>query len=78
MGQHVGHYQAGGGELTYYTDVSGSWAVHSFTTAGLSSFTCRYGVIADVLVVAGGGGTGDGQFVGGGGAGGLLEQTTIK
>ena len=70
MAQHVGHYQAGGGTLTHYTDVSGSWAVHTFTSTGSSSFTCRYGLTADILVVAGGGGGGY-DVGGGGGAGGM-------
>ena len=69
MAQHVGHYQAGGGTLTYYTDISGSWAVHTFTTAGSSSFSCRYGLTAEYVVVGGGGG-GAGYHGAGGGAGG--------
>ena len=64
---------ATGGTITTFSNVSGDYKVHTFTSSG--TFTVTAGGEVEYLIVAGGGGggtSGGGGGGGGGGAGGLL------
>jgi hypothetical protein len=62
---------ASGGTVTYYTIGAVTYAVHSFTTTGASTFVLNENKVCDILVIAGGGGGGGAGGGGGGGAGGF-------
>lgn len=62
---------ASGGTVTYYSIGGITYAVHSFTTTGASTFVLNENKVCDILVIAGGGGGGGAGGGGGGGAGGF-------
>jgi len=66
---------ATGGTVTTISDGGISYKLHSFTTAGASSFVVSGAGTVEVLVVGGGGG-GAGAFAGGGGAGGVVYSAS--
>lgn len=62
---------ATGGTISYYSVGGVTYAVHSFTTTGSSTFLLNESRVCDILIVAGGGGGGGAGGGGGGGAGGF-------
>jgi uncharacterized membrane protein len=67
-----------GGTYTIYTSGTITYAVHSFTSIGTTTFTPLVNIIGAQLLVVGGGGSGGGINIGGGGgAGGLVYATGL-
>jgi hypothetical protein len=72
---------ATGGTVTFQSDPSQSWEIHTFFDSGTFTYLTAYQPAVDYLIVAGGGGSGGGRrnfqsdYSGGGGAGGLLYRT---
>lgn len=62
---------ATGGTITYYSVDGVTYAVHSFTATGASTFVLNESRVCDILIVAAGGGGGGAGGGGGGGGGGF-------
>ncbi|MFZ2455193.1 MAG: glycine-rich domain-containing protein [Candidatus Altiarchaeia archaeon] len=65
---------ASGGTITTYTNVTGTYIIHTFTSNG--TFIVPIGGTIEILIVAGGGG-GAKCNAGGGGAGGLIYNPSL-
>jgi len=65
---------ATGGTVTEIIESGIQYRVHSFTSAGTSSFQVLRGGSVEYVVIAGGGGGGSGVYSGGGGAGGYRSS----
>lgn len=67
-----------GGTLTTYLSNGVTWAVHSFTSTGNSSFLPVSNITGAQVLVIGGGGAGGASIGGGGGAGGASYNTGVS
>lgn len=69
---------ASGGTITYYSVGGVTYAVHSFTATGASTFILNESRVCDILIIAGGGGGGARGGGGGGGAGGFQYFADVR